>query len=32
MRGSLGDKERLLHIMDSIESIEGFCKDVEGSF
>lgn len=29
MRGSLGDKERLLYIMDSIGSIEGFCKEVD---
>ena len=29
MRGSLGDKERLLHILDAIESIEGFCKEID---
>ena len=29
MRGSLGDKERLLHILDAIESIKGFCKEID---
>ncbi len=29
MKGSLGDKERLLHILDAITSIEGFCNKVD---
>lgn len=33
MKGRLGDRERLGHVLDAIESIEGFCADVnEASF
>jgi uncharacterized protein with HEPN domain len=29
MKGQLGDKERLWHVLKAIESIEGFCKEVD---
>lgn len=29
MRGKLGDKERLAHILDAIKSIENFCNGVD---
>jgi uncharacterized protein with HEPN domain len=33
MKGKLGDKERLGHLLDAIQSVENFCKEVnESSF
>lgn len=29
MRGRLGDKERLGHLLDAIQSIENFCREVD---
>jgi len=29
MRGSIGDKQRLLHIVDAIAEIEGYVKNVD---
>jgi uncharacterized protein with HEPN domain len=29
MKGGLGDKERLGHLLDAIRSIENFCKEVD---
>lgn len=29
MKGRLGDKERLGHLLDAIQSIEDFCKGVD---